>query len=75
MAHKILQDYYLNGAIVYIDDIMIYGSTVEGFLCILDQSIKSRMAAYNVRLKPSNALSECSPWNFWDIFSMKMGLG
>jgi hypothetical protein len=32
MAHKILQDYYLNGAIVYIDDTDIYGSTVEDFL-------------------------------------------
>ena len=29
MAHEILQDYYLNGAIVYIDDTVIYGSTVE----------------------------------------------
>ena len=30
MAHEILQDYYLNGAIVYIDDTVIHGSTVEG---------------------------------------------
>ena len=52
MAHEILQDYYLNGAIVYIDDTMIYGSTVEGFLTILDQML-SRMTAFNVRLKPS----------------------
>ena len=57
MAHEILQDYYLNGEIVYIDDTVIYGSTVEGFLSILDQ-ILSQMAAFNVRLKP---LSECSP--------------
>ena len=59
MAHEILQGYYLNGETVYIlivyiyiDDTMIYGSTVEGFLSILDQ-ILSRMAAFNVRLKPS----------------------
>ena len=25
MAHEVLQDYYLNGAIVYIDDTVIYG--------------------------------------------------
>ena len=49
MAHEILQDYYLNG-IYYIDDTVIYGSTVEGFLSVLDQ-ILSRMAAFNVRLK------------------------
>ena len=51
MAHEILQDYYLNGAIVYIDDTVIYGSTVEGFPTVLDQ-ILSRMTAFNVRLKP-----------------------
>ena len=57
MAHEILQDYYLNGAIVYIYDTVIYVSTVEGFPTVLDRTL-SRMAAYfNVRLKPSNALS------------------
>ena len=45
MAHEILQDYYLNGAIVYIDDTVIYGSTVEGFQTVLDQ-ILSQMAAF-----------------------------
>ena len=25
MAHEVLQDYYLNGAVVYIDDTIIYG--------------------------------------------------
>ena len=49
--HEILKGYYLNGAIVYIDDTVIYESTVEGFLTILDQ-ILSRIAAFNVRLKP-----------------------
>jgi len=52
MAHEIMQDYYLNGGMVYIDSTVTYGSTVEGFLTILDQ-ILSRMAAFNVRLKPS----------------------
>ena len=51
MAHQILQDYYFNGAIVYIDDTVIYGSTVEVLLTILDQ-ILFRMAAFNVWLKP-----------------------
>ena len=49
MPHEILQDYYLNGAIVYIDDSVIFGSSVEDFLMVLDQ-ILSRMAAFNVRL-------------------------
>ena len=31
-AHEISQDYYLNGVFVYIDDTVIYDSTVEGFL-------------------------------------------
>ena len=52
MAHEVLQDYYLNGAIVYIDDTVIYGRDVEGFLDILDR-VLSQMAKFNVRLKPS----------------------
>ena len=36
---------------VYIDDTVIYGSTVEGFLTVLDQ-ILYRMTVFNVRLKP-----------------------
>ena len=48
---------YLNGAIVYIDDTVIYGRIVEEFLTILDQ-ILSQMAAYNVRLKPSKCILE-----------------
>ena len=47
MAHRILKDYYLNGSIVYIDDIVIYGRHVEGFLDILDQTL-SQMAKLNV---------------------------
>jgi hypothetical protein len=37
MAHHILQDYYLNGAVVYIDDTIIYGKNEESFLALLDQ--------------------------------------
>ena len=33
----ILQDYYFNGAIAYIDDTVIYGSTVEGFLNVISR--------------------------------------
>ena len=53
MTHEILQDYYLNGAIVYINDTVIYGSTVEGFPTVLDQ-ILSRMTAFNDRVKLSS---------------------
>ena len=46
MAHEVMQDYYLNGAIVYIDDTVIYGRDVEDFL----DRILSQMAKFNVRL-------------------------
>ena len=52
MAHHILQDYYLNGAVVYIDDTIIYGENEESFLALLDQ-ILSKLVECNVRLKPS----------------------
>ena len=52
MAHKILQDYYLNGAGEYIDDTIIYGRNEETFLTLLDQ-ILSKLEEFNVRLKPS----------------------
>ena len=52
MAHHILQDYYLNGAVVYIDDTIIYGKNEESFLALLDQ-ILSKLVEFNVRLKPS----------------------
>ena len=51
MAHEVLTDYYLNGDI---DDTVIYGRDVEGFL---DQ-VLSQMAKLNVRLKPSKCF-----WN------------
>ena len=49
LAHEILQDYYLIGSIGYIHDTVIFGSTVEDFLTVLDQ-ILSRMAAINMGL-------------------------
>jgi len=48
MAHEVLQDYHLNGAIVYIDDTVIYGGDVEGFLDIPDR-VLFQMAKFNVR--------------------------
>jgi len=32
MTHEILKDFYLNGAIVYIDDTVIFGRNMEAFL-------------------------------------------
>jgi len=52
MAHVVLKDFYLNGAIVYIDDTVIYGRNVEEFLGTLDR-ILSQMSKFNVRLKTS----------------------
>jgi hypothetical protein len=52
MAHEILREFYLNGAIVYIDDTVIYGADVESFLSNLDHVLE-QMVRYNVRLKPS----------------------
>jgi len=46
MAHMVLKDFYLNGAMLSI------GSKVEEFLGILDR-ILSQMAKFNVRLKSS----------------------
>ena len=52
MAHEVLQDNYLNGAVVYIDDTIIYGRNEETFLTLFDQ-ILSKLVEFNVRLKPS----------------------
>ena len=57
MAHVVLKDFYLNGAIVYIDDTVIYGRNVEDFLGTLDR-ILSQMSKFNVRLKPSKCFLE-----------------
>ena len=52
MAHEILQDYYLIGAVVYIDDTIIYGRNEERFQTLLDQ-ILLKFVEFNVRLKSS----------------------
>ena len=54
MAQDVLQDYCLNGAVVYIDDTIVYGRNKETFLTLLDQ-ILSKLVKFNVRLK----LSKC----------------
>ena len=53
MAHEVLQDYYLNGAIVFIDDTVIFGRDVEGFLDILDRFL-FQMVKFNVRFARTN---------------------
>ena len=52
MAHEVIHDYYLNGAVVYIDDTIIYGRNEETFLTMLDQ-ILSKLVEFNFRLKLS----------------------
>ena len=52
MAHKVLEGYYLNGAVVYIDDTVVYGKDASSFLKML-YMVLTRMANFNVRLKPS----------------------
>ena len=46
MAHQILQEFYLNGAVVYIDDTVIYGANLGTFLERLDLVLE-RMARFN----------------------------
>ena len=52
MAHKVLERYYLNGAVVYIDDTVVYEKDAPSFLKMLDLVLE-RMIKFNVRLKPS----------------------
>jgi hypothetical protein len=40
MVHEILREFYLDGAIVYIDDTVIYGTDVDNFLSILDKVLE-----------------------------------
>ena len=51
IAHQILQEFYLNDAVVNIDDTVIYGAYLGTFLERLDLVLE-RMARFNVRLKP-----------------------
>jgi hypothetical protein len=48
----IVGDLYMNGCVVYIDDIIVYGKSEEEFLHRLDK-VLSRLVQFNVRLKPS----------------------
>jgi hypothetical protein len=52
MAHEVLAEYYLNGAVVYIDDTVVYGTDVNTFLTRLDK-VLGTMVQFNVRLKAS----------------------
>ena len=52
MAHKVLKEFYLNGAVDYIDDAVVYGNNKIKILQMLDM-VLDRMAKFNVRLKPS----------------------
>jgi len=49
---SIVGDYLLNGCVVYIDDLIIYGKSVSEFLSRLD-AILFLLVQHNVRLKPS----------------------
>jgi hypothetical protein len=52
MAHVVLEEFYLKGCIVSIDDTVIHGADLESFLSVLDQ-VLCRMISYNVQLKSS----------------------
>ena len=52
MAHKVLEGYYLNGEVVYIDDTVVYGKDATSFLQMLDL-VLDRIAKFNICLKPS----------------------
>ena len=52
--HQVLEGYYLNGAVVYIDDTVIYGE-MEKFLEMLD-TVLGRMDHFNVRVGASALL-------------------
>ena len=54
MAHQVLEGFYLNGGIIYIDDTVIY----ERFFGNVDM-VLARMAQFNVRLKPSKCFLAC----------------
>ena len=51
MARQVLDGFYVNGSVVYIDDTVIYGKNEKVFLEMLDV-VLGRMAQFNVRLKP-----------------------
>ena len=52
MALKVLEGFYLNATVVYIDDTVVYGKDAISYLQMLDL-VLDRMIKFNVRLKPS----------------------
>ena len=50
LAHEVLKDFYLNGAIIYVMTMLYMVGIVEGYLGILDQ-ILYQMAKFNVRVQ------------------------
>jgi hypothetical protein len=48
----ILGDMFMNGCLVYIDDIIVYGRSIEEFLDRLEK-VMALLEKFNVRLKPS----------------------
>ena len=61
MAHKVLEDFNLTGAVVYIDDTVVYGKDKASFLQMLDM-VLDRMAKFNV-------LTQAVKVFIWDDFS------
>ena len=73
MAHKLLEGYYLNGAVLYIDDTVVYGKDATSFLQMLDL-VLNRMAKFNVGLKPSKCSFGMTSVEFpGQIFLTSMG--
>ncbi len=52
MQNIILEPYFLKSCVVYIEDTIIAGNSCDDFLINLD-NVFTRMAEYNVRLKPT----------------------
>ena len=63
MDHQVLEGFYLNGAVVYIDDTVIYGRD-EKILEMLDM-VHGRMAQFNFSLNPSKCSFVITSVEFW----------
>ena len=48
MAHQILQEFYLNGAVVYIDDTVIFGSKNGTIRCFAKTQDIFRVASVEI---------------------------
>ena len=71
MAHKVLEGFDLNEAVVYIDDTVVYGKDEASFLQMLDM-VLDRMVKFNVQLKPSKCFFGMTSVEFV-MFLMRMG--